>query len=120
MCGAYCALDRVAHDARDVAQPRRTADHRPVEKAGAIAAGDVDEQVAEVGIAVHEGARSRIPQRDDLGRAREIQLGDTMEVFVEPVAESVDRHPHERGPATRVARTTIGEPLEIAARIEAR
>ena len=52
--------DRVAEHVRDIAQPGRPRDHRPVEEAGALA---VDEEVAEVRVAVHERARSLAVQR---------------------------------------------------------
>ena len=55
--------DRVAEHVRDVADAGGTGDHRPVEKARALA---VDEEVPEMRVAVHERALADAVQRQDV------------------------------------------------------
>ncbi len=94
---------RVAQHVGDIAQAGRAADHGPVEKAGPIAAvADsrvddcrIDEQVAHVRVAVDEGARPRVPQRHDVVGAGEVDVGETVELLRELIADRVDRHLHE-------------------------
>ena len=79
----------------------------------------VDEEVAEVRVAVHERARSRVPQRDDVVVAGEIDVGEAMELVGQPIADVVDGHLHELRAAAGRAGALRREPREIAVVVEA-
>ena len=109
--------DRVAHHVGDVAHPGCLADHRPVEEAGAVTA-NVDEEVPDVRVAVHQRARALAKQLHDVVRACQEDARDRVEVLVHLVAEHVDRSWDERSAAAD-AHTAFCDPLEVAARREA-
>ena len=111
---------RVREHVGDVADTGGVGDHRPVEKAGAVAVRRIDEEVAEMRIAVHERARAFAVERHHAGGPGLVQLGELHEAGRQAVGEVVDCHAHHARATVAAAGGARRDPREITSHTEPR